>query len=144
MELIKNWILSMCGAIVVVSVIKIFTENSTLKKSLNTFFAIFLMFYTIFPLKKIDLSTFDSFSFEDEDTSYEYTLTGYNKIVEETVRNICTENNVKVLDFNIDSYIDDEGTMCIKSLIIDIDLNEKTDVIKNDILVKTGFEVSVE
>lgn len=144
MDILRNWILSVCGATVIVSVAKFFSENSTLKKSFNTFLATFLIFYTIVPLREINIDSIDLTTFEDNDKHEEYALEGYNKIVHKSIHNICIENNVKVLDFNIDSYINNDGIMCIKYLIIDIDDNDKKDIVKKEIMTKTGFEVIVE
>lgn len=144
MDIFKNWILSVCGATVVVSFIKIFIGNSNVKKSLNTFLAIFLLFYTVMPLGNSKANFNNINIYDNTEQTKDYTLEGYNKIVYESIKTICTENNIKVLDIEINSYIDNNGFVCINSLTVNIDDENKKELIRNEIKTRTGFEVIVE
>ena len=50
MDGFKTWILSVCGAMILSSLFKMILSDSSLKKSVNIFFSLFILFYTVVPL----------------------------------------------------------------------------------------------
>lgn len=144
MEYLKVWAISLCGALVVTSIFRIIINNSSLNKSINIFLSMFIFLYTVIPLENI----FDSFNnikpVERIEKSYDdYYIDGYEKIIIKAIKNICKEKNVSVLSVNMDSYIDNEGYLCVNFLEIKIDSPKLNEEIKETIKEKLGFEVTI-
>lgn len=143
MESFKIWMMSICGATAVSAIFKLLLADSSLKKVINVFFSIFILFYTVIPIQSffngsINLQT------DTEDISYnEYYEEGYNAVVTKSVTNVCNEIGVKVLSIDIYSYIDDEGYLNVHKIVINTDSKNYQEIeekIKNEL----GFEVEVE
>ncbi len=143
METFKIWIMSLCGATAVSAVFKLFLADSSLKKVINVFFSIFILFYTVMPIQTF-LKDGIRIKTESNDISYEeYYEEGYNAIVTKSVTNVCSEMGAKVLSLDIDSYIDDEGYLNINKIVLKTDYYNSQEV-KNKIKNELGFEVEVE
>ena len=144
METFKAWILSICGATLVTSLCKVILSNSKIQKMTNVFLSIFVLLYTILPIKNINLS-FNSFQNEiiDEDSYDLYYQEGYKTIVLESIKNICEKHEINVISIEMDSYIDDENNFVVDNLVVDIEddsqINEAIDLIKNSL----KYEVNV-
>ncbi|MBO5334174.1 MAG: hypothetical protein J6B37_08715 [Clostridia bacterium] len=144
MESFKAWILSICGATLVTSLCKVILSNSKIQKMTNVFLSIFVLLYTILPIKNINLS-FNSFQNEiiDEDSYDLYYQEGYKTIVLESIKNICEKHEINVISIEMDSYIDDENNFVVDNLVVDIEddsrINEAIDLIKNSL----KYEVNV-
>ncbi len=89
--------------------------------------------YNIF--KDFDVNTETSFDIDYKD--------GYDRLVSESIRQICKENKIDIISINIDSYIDEDGNLFVSSVLLNINdksrLKETETIIKN----KLGFEVVV-
>lgn len=144
METFKAWILSICGATLVTSLCKVILSNSKIQKMTNVFLSIFVLLYTILPIKNINLS-FNSFQNEiiDEDSYDLYYQEGYKTIVLESIKNICEKHDINVISIEMDSYIDDENNFVVDNLVVDIEddsrINEAIYLIKNSL----KYEVNV-
>ena len=144
MENFKAWILSLCGALVVSSIIRILLSNSSLNKTINIFLSMFIFLYSVIPLKNVFNDIDTQFNQENDQIMYEkYYRDGYEQIIHKAIGNVCESKGVKVISINIDSYIDDNGNYCVKNLEIEIELHEKNKIIKNELKNTLGFEVSV-
>ncbi len=143
MESFRIWIMSLCGATVVSAVFKLLLADSSLKKVINVFFSIFILFYTVMPVQAFFNDTVE-FSFENSEISYEeYYKEGYEAILSQAVSNLCNDMDVKVLSISIDSYIDDEGYLNVNKINIKTD-SEYPIKIEEKIEKELGFEVEFE
>lgn len=141
MELFKSWILSICGATAITSLCKIVLSKSKSQKMVNVFLSIFVLLYTILPLDNINFSSSQK-DFSNEDSFLLYYQEGYELIVSESILNLCEKNNVKVIDIEIDSYIDDEKNFIINNLTVDIEDNSKLLYVK-ELIMNLNYEVNV-
>lgn len=143
MDSFKFWIFSICGATAITAVFKILLSGSSLKKTLNIFFSLFVLFYTVIPINGFLDNSFKNDT-ENGATSYnEFYEDGYRAIVEESIKNTCKELKVNVLSFDMKSYIDEEGYLNIESLDIETDCSDRSNEIKEYLKRKLGFEVNV-
>lgn len=142
METFKVWIMSLCGATAVSAVFKLLLADSSLKKVINVFFSIFILFYTVMPIQSFFKESIKLES-DNLDVSYEeYYEDGYKAVITQAVTNICNDMDVKVLSIDIDSYIDDEGYLNVEKIILDTDADNPQEV-QNKIKNELGFEVEV-
>lgn len=141
----KAWILSLCGATAITSLFRILLSGSSLKKVLNVFFSLFILFYTVIPLQSFlgEYSLKSEIKNQDFDYS-EYYKEGFEKVVKTSIENVCSEMSVEIRDFSILSYVNDDGYLCIEKLIIDIDDNEKIEDVKSKLKKQLGYEVNVQ
>lgn len=143
MESFKIWLMSLCGATAVSAVFKLLLADSSLKKVINVFFSIFILFYTVMPMQSFFK---ESIKIDTENTkvSYEeYYEEGYKAVITQAVTNLCSNMGVKVLSLDIDSYIDDEGYLNVNKIVLKTDSSNPQEV-KNKIKSELGFEVEVE
>lgn len=141
MELIKNYIFSICGAGAVVSAAKIILHNSKLTKTVNIFLSLFLLFYMAAPFGKADTDTFfdDLKKTEESET---YPNENYADFIKFTVDKVCAEQNCAV-EKTVIHEKEKDGEKVID--FIEIELNDKSkaenisEILKNEY----GFEVSV-
>lgn len=146
MNYFKFWIFSICGASAITALFKFLLSKSSVSKTLNTFFSLFILFYTVIPMQNFFTNkfTFSSDKIGESDISFnEFYEDGYKNIVEKSIQNACLKLSVKVLSIDIDSYIDDEGYLNIESLSISTDSPERSDEVKDFLKKQTGFEVTV-
>ncbi len=145
MDNIKLWMLSLCGATAITAIFKILLSDTNLKKAINVFFSVFILFYILTPLNdyiKNDNLTVNFYEHKtDKDEIY---ISGYEEIIKLSLENICNEKSIKVLDIKIESYLDDDGNIYINSLEIDIDDNNRILEIESVINEKLGYEVKVK
>lgn len=143
MESFKIWIMSLCGATAVSAVFKLLLADSSLKKVINVFFSIFILFYTVMPIQSFFKENV-KIRTENSDISYEeYYEEGYETVITQAVTNLCNNIGVKVLSLEIDSYIDDEGYLNVNKIKLHINSDNPQEIetmIKNEL----GFEVEVE
>ena len=143
MESFKIWIMSLCGATAVSAVFKLLLADSSLKKVINVFFSIFILFYTVMPIQSFFKESV-KIRTENSDISYEeYYEEGYETVITQAVTNLCNNIGVKVLSLEIDSYIDDEGYLNVNKIKLHINSDNSQEIetmIKNEL----GFEVEVE
>lgn len=143
MESFKIWIMSLCGATAVSAIFKLLLADSSLKKVINVFFSIFILFYTVMPVQSLFKESI-KINTENSDVSYEeYYEEGYEAIVTQAVTNLCSDMGVKVLSLHIDSYIDDEGYLNVNKIKLKTDA-ENAKNIEEKIKSELGFEVEVE
>lgn len=147
MDYVKAWIISVCGAMLAAAVFKILLSDSTLKKSVNVFLSVFILFYTVIPLQNyIKNSEFQSQGFENYTFEYEEALSdSYKKIIEESIKNICTELGASLRSIDIKSSVDADGYMVVESIDISVNTNgtSEKEKIKSEILKRLGFEVNI-
>ena len=143
MESFKFWIFSVSGATALTAVFKILLSNSSLSKVLNIFFSLFVLFYTVIPLQNIFSKEKIEFELQDKTAYEDYYTEGYQRLVENSIKNICEKMSVAVLSVDISSYIDSEGYLNISSLSIKTDSPERSDEIKRELKAQLGFEVNV-
>lgn len=142
MDSFKIWIISLCGATAVSAVFKLLLSDSSLKKVINVFFSIFVLFYTVMPIQTF-FNDKNDFEVENEIDFKEYYQDGYETIVTKAIINLCNDIDVKVLSININSYIDAEGYLNINNIVIQTNSqnpNEIEEIIKNEL----GFEVEIK
>lgn len=143
MESFKIWIMSLCGATAVSAVFKLLLADSSLKKVINVFFSIFILFYTVMPIQSFFKESV-KIRTENSDISYEeYYEEGYKTVITQAVTNLCNNIGVKVLSLEIDSYIDDEGYLNVNKIKLHIN-SDNTQEIETMIKNELGFEVEVE
>ncbi len=143
METIKSWILSVCGAILISSLAKIFLSKSKLRKTTNIFLSLFVLFYTVLPISNVSVNNFDNkYTYNEKSFDLNY-KDGYDKIVVESIRNLCKEYKIEIISFDMDSYIDEDGYLVVNNLTIDI--SDKSRIIETESIIKQnlGFEVTV-
>lgn len=140
MDLIKQWILSLCGATAISGLFQVFLSNSNLKKTINIFLSIFILFYTIIPLSNIPMNQLD-FEFSNTELG-ELTEETYENVIKMTIEEICVQNSVDVISIDIDSYINDDY-LYVNNISVTIDKSEKSGLIESQLKEKLGFEVSV-
>lgn len=144
MNNLKLWALSLCGALVVTSIFRILMSNSQLKKSINIFLSMFIFLYSVVPIGK--LFSADSFNtdFSDKSFSYDdYYENTYEQIIIKAIKNVCETNCVTVVSIEINAYVDENEYYCINEIDLQIDENNKTNEIKNELKNIFGFEVNV-
>ncbi len=142
MDSFKIWIISLCGATAVSAIFKLLLSDSSLKKVINVFFSIFVLFYTVMPIQTFFNDNID-FEVGNEIDFKEYYQNGYETIVTKAIINLCNDIDVKVLSISINSYIDDEGYLNINNIVIQTNSqnpNEIEEIIKNEL----GFEVEIK
>lgn len=140
MDLIKQWILSLCGATAISGLFQVFLSSSNLKKSINVFLSIFILFYTVIPLSYIKTDNPD-FEFGNTEIG-ELTEEAYENVIKMTVEEVCSQNSVNVISIDIDSYISD-NYLYVNDITVSIDKPEKSGLIESQLKEKFGLEVSV-
>ena len=142
MENFKVWIISLCGAGIISSLFKILVSNSNVKKSVNIFLSMFVFLYTIIPIENV-ISDLKIDTIEDYDDS-EYTeiyKSGYETIIIKTIENVCASNGVTLLSINIDSYIDENQYLVVNKIELELNTDEKNQIIQKELKEKSGIEV---
>lgn len=136
----KQWMLSLCGATAITGIFNIFLSNSNLKKSINVFLSIFVLFYTLIPLSKIE---FNDFQYDFNNIEFnEVTEEGYEKIIVSSIKEVCSKNSVEVISVDVDSYISDKY-LFVNEIVVKIDESEKSKAIEGLLESELGFEVTV-
>lgn len=139
------WILSLCGATAITALFRILLSNSSLNKVLNIFFTLFVLFYTIMPVKTLfNVNEFNNYSLNVETEYNEIYKNGYEQIIELSIKKECEKQNVKVISCDIVSNMNNDSTLNVESIEIDINNNEKTETIKSTIKKQLGYEVIVK
>lgn len=140
MEDFKQFLLSVCGATAITGIFQIFLSNSNLKKSINVFFSIFVLFYTLTPLSDMN---FSDFNFElDSYLTDSLSQEAYEEIISTSINDVCVKNSVEVISVDINSYIND-NYLQIDKIIVKISNPEKAQLIENEIKNQLGYEVIV-
>ncbi len=143
MEGFKFWIISLCGAMSVSAIFKLLLSDSKFKKVINVFFSVFILFYTVIPVKAL-LKSYSQNKFSDTKLYYDsYYQEGYQAVIEQSVKNVLSEIDVRVLDIEISAYIDEEGYLVVKEITVKTD-SESHSTIKEKIKSELGFEVTVQ
>lgn len=142
MESLKIWIISLCSATVISSIFKSLIENSTLKKTVNIFLSLFVLFYTIIPIAKISFNTPADID-ESTDNFNAYYIDGYENIIKLSIENECERLSVKMNDFQIKSSLDNDNNIVIEELKVVINDSSKADELKEQIKKNLGYEVTV-
>lgn len=144
MDGFKTWILSVCGAMILSSLFKMILSDSSLKKSVNIFFSLFILFYTVVPLSGAVGEGKKAESEITAESNYgEIFDEAYKRIVEQSISNVCAEISVDISDIQIEAYSYDDGILCVESIKVDIVQNEKAREAENAINKQLGFEVDV-
>lgn len=142
MENIRVWIMSLCGATAISAVFKLLLADSSLKKIINVFFSVFILFYTVMPAQSIFKNDIN-FNFESENSYDEYYRDGYEIIISQAITNLCNNRGVDVLSIDINSYIDEEGYVNVIDIALKTD-SENPQSVKEEIEKELGFEVKIE
>lgn len=141
MELIKNYIFSLCGACATVSVAKIILHNSKLSKTVNIFLSLFLLFYMIAPFgcKNADVNFYDRVN----DKAVEnYTSENYNAFVVLAVEKACEEENCTAEKIEVHEK-EKDGENVIDFIEIKLNDESKAEIIAEKLKKEYGFEVTV-
>lgn len=145
MNSFKIWILSLCGATAITALFKILLSKSSLNKILNIFFTLFVLFYTIMPLQSLfNIKEFNNFSFNTSYENDEIYKKGYEQIIELSIKKECEKLDVKVISFNIVSNLNNDNTLSVEKIEIQINNEGKNEMIKNAIKEQLGYEVTVK
>ena len=141
MELIKNYIFSLCGASIVVSVSKMILHNSKLKKTVNIFLSLFLLFYMVAPFGKENVST--DFFTEQKDISIEdFSTDSYSDFIDFAVGKLCEEENCTADKITIYEK-EKDGEKVIDYIEIKLNDESKAEKIAERLTKEYGFEVNV-
>ncbi len=140
MDVIKQWVLSLCGATAITGVFQVFLSNTNFKKAINTFLSVFVLFYTIIPLSNIE-SINMNFDFENLELN-EFSEENYEQVIITTIKSICEDCDVEVISVDIDSYINDD-CLVVEKIEVETDTPTKSDEIEAILKNEFGFEVSV-
>lgn len=143
MDNLKLWAFSLCGALAITSVFRLIISGSRLEKSVNVFLSVFIFFYSVLPLSNLTEINDFSLEFDVEAEDDEIYLDGYEKVVVESIKRVCNENNVSIISVNVDSYLDDNGDYTINEIIVEIDSPERANEIKSVLENQLQFEVEV-
>ena len=144
MDGFKTWILSVCGAMILSSLFKMILSDSSLKKSVNIFFSLFILFYTVVPLSGAIVESKKTESEITAESNYDEIFDeAYKKIVEQSISNVCAKLSADISDIQIKAYSNNDGILCVESIKVDIIQNEKAQEVKNAINKQLGFEVDV-
>lgn len=142
MENFKVWIISLCGAGIISSLFKILVSNSNVKKSVNIFLSMFVFLYTIIPIENVisDLKIDTIENYDDTDYTEIY-KNGYETIIIKTIENVCASNSVRLLSINIDSYIDENQYLVVNRIELELNTDEKNQIIQKELKEKSDIEV---
>lgn len=142
MENFKVWIMSLCGAGIISSLFKILVSNSNVKKSVNIFLSMFVFLYTIIPIENVisDLKIDTIENYDDSDYTEIY-KSGYETIIIKTIENVCASNGVTILSINIDSYIDENQYLVVNRIELELNTDEKNQIIQKELKEKSDIEV---
>lgn len=142
MENFKVWIISLCGAGIISSLFKILVSNSNVKKSVNIFLSMFVFLYTIIPIENVisdlKIDTIENYDAPDYTEIYK---SGYETIIIKTIENVCASNGVTILSVNIDSYIDENQYLVVNKIELELNTDEKNQIIQKELREKSGIEV---
>lgn len=134
----------MCGAMILSSLFKMILSDSSLKKSVNIFFSLFILLYTVVPLSSaFGESKINESEITAESNYGEIFDEAYERIVEQSISNVCAEISVDISDIQIEAYSNDDGILCVESIKVNIVQNEKAREAENAINKQLGFEVDV-
>lgn len=140
MEYFKSWIISICAAGIITSIYKIIVSDSNVKKSVSIFLSMFVFLYTIIPIGNV----FSNFGFESEietKTHIETYENGYETILTKTIENVCEKYGCEISYINIDSYIDNDGYLVVNKIELQLNNNEKNDIVKKELKEQLYYEV---
>ena len=142
MENFKVWIISHCGAGIISSLFKILVSYSNVKKSVNIFLSMFVFLYTIIPIENVisDLKIDTIENYDDSDYTEIY-KSGYETIIIKTIENGCASNGVTILSINIDSYIDENQYLVVNRIELELNTDEKNQIIQKELKEKSDIEV---
>lgn len=140
MEMIKNYIFSLCGASIIISIAKIILHKSKLSKTVNIFLSLFLLFYMIAPFGKSS----DDFTFyEPENIEYtENFSSGYTEIIKLSVQKVCEEENCIAEEITVHEK-EKDGESMIDFIEIKLNDGSKVQTVAEKLKNGYGFEVSV-
>ncbi|MBR2953613.1 MAG: hypothetical protein IKC45_04430 [Clostridia bacterium] len=142
MENLRIWTFSLCGALFITAIFKIIVSGSRLEKSVNIFLSVFIFLYAVFPVNDTNFNVDSYIDIDDNNTDVIY-YNGYEKIIKESIKKICSDNNIDINSINIDSYIDDNGDYVVNKIIIESNTSDNKNNIKSIIKSELGFEVKV-
>lgn len=142
MENLRIWTFSLCGALFITAIFKIIVSGSRLEKSVNIFLSVFIFLYAVFPVNDINFNADLYFNINDKNTDAIY-QDGYENIIKESIKKICSDNNIDINLINIDSYIDDNSDYVVNKIIIESNTSDNKNNIKSIIKSELGFEVEV-
>ena len=141
MENLRIWTFSLCGALFITAIFKIIVSGSRLEKSVNIFLSVFIFLYAVFPVNDINFNADLHFDINDKNTDAIY-QDGYENIIKESIKKICSDNNIDINLINIDSYIDDNSDYVVNKIIIESNTSENKYYIKS--IIKSELWVEVE
>ena len=141
MELVKNYIFSLCGASIVVSVSKMILHNSKLKKTVNIFLSLFLLFYMVAPFGKQNAST-EFFAEQKESNFEDYATDNYSNFIDLAVEKLCEEENCTANKIKIHEK-EKDGEKVIDYIEIILSDPSKAEKIAERLTKEYGFEVNV-
>jgi|GEM_PF-7044144 len=142
MDNLKVWMISLCGATAITAIIKIILSESNLKKSVDVFCAIFILFYTIIPISTRFDNGYKLNSFEKYEADIQLE-DGYNRIISESIHNICENMAVEIISLEIDSYVDEDNYLNINKITLNIDRDDMCILVEDKIKIESGLEVEV-
>lgn len=141
MELIKNYIFSLCGASIIVSITKIILHKSKLTKAVNIFLSLFLLFYMVAPfgIKNTDMNFYES---GNAKYTQNYSDDGYSEFIDFTVRKVCEEENCTAERIIVHQK-EKDGESAVDFIEIKLNDKSKAEIISEKLKNKYGFEVNV-
>ena len=102
----------------------------------------FVFLYTIIPIENVisDLKIDTIENYDDSDYTEIY-KSGYETIIIKTIENVCASNGVTILSINIDSYIDENQYLVVNRIELDLNRDEKIQIIQKELKEKSDIEV---
>lgn len=140
MELIKNYIFSLCGASIVVSIAKIILHNSKLTKTVNIFLSLFLLFYMVAPFGNNNADM--SFSEPQNDKYTQEYTDNYSEFIDFTVKKVCKEENCTAEKITVHRK-EKDGENVVDFIEIKLSDKSKAEKISEKLQNEYGFEVNV-
>lgn len=140
MELIKNYIFSLCGASIIISVAKIILHKSKLTKTVNIFLSLFLLFYMVAPFG----NSSDDFTFyepENVENTANYS-NNYSEFIKISVKKVCDEENCTAEKITVHEK-EKDGENVIDFIEIKLNDKSKAAAVAGKLKNGYGFEVNV-
>ncbi len=141
MELIKNFIFSLCGASIIASITKIILHKSKMTKAVNIFLSLFLLFYMVAPFgnKNTNMNFYES---ENTNHSHNYSADGYSEFIDFTVKTVCEEENCTAEKVIVHRK-EKDGESTVDFIEVKLNDKSKSEIISEKLKNKYGFEVNV-
>lgn len=143
MENVKIWLLSFGCALFLTSIFKLIISETSLKKTANIFFSVFIIVYMLVPIKSLNYKKDFMPNTETEYGDADVLQNGYDALIENAVNEVCVKNSVEIVELLIKSNVNENGEYTVSKIELKIDSKDKIENIKSALEKELGFEVTV-